>query len=406
MADRAVRDQADAPPTPFEVATGLLYGTVASPSKPNVAASPRAALDAIIRPALARSPCVIGFSGGRDSSALLAVAASLARREGWPAPIPVTLEFASEATAEREWQERVLGHLRLDDWVRMPVADELDLIGSVAAEGLRRHGLLYPANAHVIVPIAREGRGGSVLTGVGGDDIFGSWPWQDIASLFAGRRAPKAADIRRCAHMLSPVVLRADVLRRREPLKLPWLQSPIRGEAAARIARELSSAPRTWNARILWSACWRAWRATARSLELLGADQGGIVSSPFLDPGFLATLARAGGRWGWGGRTATMHALFNDVVPEAVLSRRGKAEFSEPLFGVHTKRFAQEWAGRSGVDATLVDADVLRQVWSARQPHFLSAMALQAAWLASDDRDRSSGGGRELAGAVRGAKCR
>jgi asparagine synthetase B (glutamine-hydrolysing) len=400
------RGHAGTPPTPFEVATGILYGTVPLPPTPSRATTPRAALEAAVLPSLLRAPCVIAFSGGRDSSALLAVAVDLARREGLPTPIPVTLEFASTATVEREWQERVLAHLGLQDWVRLAVSDELDLVGPVAARGLRRHGVLYPANAHVIVPIAEERRGGSVLTGVGGDDIFGAWPWHDLAGLFAGRRTPNAADIRRCAHLLSPLALRAGVLRRREPLALPWLREPARREAAARIARELSSAPRTWNARILWSARWRAWRATARSLELLGANQRGVVSSPFLDPGFLATLARAGGRWGWGDRTATMRALFNDVLPDAVLSRRGKAEFSESLFGVHTKRFAQEWAGRSGVDATLVDADVLRQVWSARQPHFLSAMALQSAWLASDRRASSGDERPELAGVSGGSESR
>lgn len=120
---------------------------------------PRATLEALLRPALARAPCVIGFSGGRDSSALLAVAVALARREGWPEPVPVTLEYDSERTFERPWQEMVIAHVRVDEWVRLKLSDELDFVGPVAAEGLRRHGVLFPANAHMIVPLARAARG-------------------------------------------------------------------------------------------------------------------------------------------------------------------------------------------------------------------------------------------------------
>ena len=102
---------------------------------------------------------MVAFSGGRDSCALLAVAVGLARREGIADPIPITLEFADAATIETGWQERALAHLGVEDRVRVAVADELDLVGPVAARGLRRHGLLYPANAHLVVPMARAARG-------------------------------------------------------------------------------------------------------------------------------------------------------------------------------------------------------------------------------------------------------
>ena len=95
---------------------------------------------------------MIGFSGGRDSSALLAVATALAQREAWPKPVPVTLRYHSERTVERPWQEMMIAHLGVDDWVRLKLTDELDFVGPVAAEGLHRHGVLFPANAHMIVP--------------------------------------------------------------------------------------------------------------------------------------------------------------------------------------------------------------------------------------------------------------
>src|SRR5438128_1990791 len=78
--------------SPLEVATGVPFG-LCDVSLKDVAGSrhPRAALDSLIRPALLTPPCVLGFSGGRDSSALLASALDLARREGLPEPIPITL---------------------------------------------------------------------------------------------------------------------------------------------------------------------------------------------------------------------------------------------------------------------------------------------------------------------------
>jgi hypothetical protein len=49
-----------------------------------------------------------------------------------------------------------------------------------------------------------------------------------------------------------------------------------------------------------------------------------------------------------------MRALFADVVPEALISRWGKAEFSEPMFSNHTRAFGRSWDGRGGIDRGLV----------------------------------------------------
>jgi asparagine synthase (glutamine-hydrolysing) len=278
----------------------------------------------------------------------------------------------------------IIAHLRTEHWVRLKLTDELDFVGPIAAEGLRRHGVLFPANAHMIVPLAREARGGSVLTGVGGDDTFGQWPWFDLGDLFAGRRRARRGDVRRFAHALAPRRLRAEVLRRRTALLLPWLRAEIRHEAALQIALELSREPRTWAARMRFSAGWRPWRAAAWSVALLGSDHRAAVHSPFLAPSYFHALARAGRRSGWGDRTETMRALFGDVVPEALISRRGKAEFSEPMFSEHTRAFARRWDGRSGIDPALLDGDALRRIWTGPRTHSASAMALQAAWLATE----------------------
>jgi asparagine synthetase B (glutamine-hydrolysing) len=368
----------------LEIVSGMPFGSCSVELPASPVAQPRAALAALLRPALANPPCVIAFSGGRDSSALLAVAVDLARREGWMPPIPVTLRFSSAATEETDWQEVVLRHLRLDDWVRLQIGEELDLLGPAATRGLLRHGLLYPANAHVLGPVAEQAAGGHVLTGVGGDDVFGNWPWYDLAGVIAGRSRARVRDVRRLLHSLAPIALRAEIKRRREPLELPWVVASERGNVRRRLAAEFVSAPPSWSARMIWSARWRPWRVTEHSMQVLARDVGATLSSPFLDPSFLLALGAAGGRCGWGNRRATMQALFGDLLPASVISRRGKAEFSEPLFATATKRFAAQWDGDAGPASNLVRPEVLREIWGSRQPNGMSAMLLQASWIAAN----------------------
>jgi asparagine synthase (glutamine-hydrolysing) len=368
----------------LEIVTGMPFGSRPVEPSAGPVPSPRAALASLLRPALENPPCVIAFSGGRDSSALLAVAVDLARREGWQLPIPITLRFASAATDETTWQEVVLRHLRLDDWIRTEIGEDLDVLGPLATRGLRRHGLLYPANAHVVVPMAEQAVGGHLLTGVGGDDVFGNWPWHHLASVITGRARASIRDARRLLHVAAPTSLRAEIKRRREPLGLPWIVSSERRLVAQMLAGELASAPRSWSARMIWSAGWRPWRVCADTMHMLASDAGATLGSPFLDPAFLASLAAAGGRCGWGDRSATMAALFGDLLPESVINRRSKAEFSGPFYATATKRFADEWDGDAGPASDLVSPEVLREIWRSPQPHGMSAMLLQASWIASN----------------------
>src|SRR5665213_2751106 len=109
----------------IELASALVFGVddaippleIAGPER---VATPRIALEAILVDALRRPPCVIGFSGGRDSSALLAVAAHLARREGLDPPIAATNVFPGDVqAAESEWQELLVRHAGIADWQRL-----------------------------------------------------------------------------------------------------------------------------------------------------------------------------------------------------------------------------------------------------------------------------------------------
>jgi hypothetical protein len=64
---------------------------------------------------------------------VLAAAVEVARREGLPDPLSVTLRFPGVAsTEESRWQELVIAHLGVRECERIVVGDELNLLGPVA----------------------------------------------------------------------------------------------------------------------------------------------------------------------------------------------------------------------------------------------------------------------------------
>jgi hypothetical protein len=135
--------------------------------------SAREALEEVIRPALMRPPCLVSFSGDATRGAVLAVAVALARRESPTAPVPATNVFRSAEDAdETSWQEMLVRHLDLSDWLRIEHDDELDLVGPYAQRVLSAHGLLWPANAHFHLPLLDAARDGAMLTGIGGDEVY------------------------------------------------------------------------------------------------------------------------------------------------------------------------------------------------------------------------------------------
>src|SRR5687767_8448978 len=104
---------------------------------PNVGdLAPLAAFEDVVRTALRRPPCVIPFSGGRDSAAVLAVAARIAREEKVDSPVAVTLQFEGGlGTDETDWQKRVIDHCQVQDWIKLTVGDEIDFIGPLSRIG-------------------------------------------------------------------------------------------------------------------------------------------------------------------------------------------------------------------------------------------------------------------------------
>lgn len=366
----------------LEIACGLVFGVEQPKLRLPRAEAPVAALERVILPALRRPPCLVSFSGGRDSSAVLAVATRLARRERLPLPIPATNRFPFEASDESEWQERVVAHLGLSDWIRLEFEDELDCVGPYATRVLRRHGLLWPFNAHFHAPLLERARGGSLLTGVGGDEAFSPSSWLRARQVLSGRVWPVPRDVLRVGFALAPRRVRRRVIRRRSPANMfAWLQEGVRRHVLDLWADEAATEPLRWRRRCGWWLGLRYVRLGIDSVRRLAADEDVLARHPLASLEFAAAMAAVPARRPFGGRSAAMLALFGDFLPEEVLGRQSKASFDRAFWSTHSRSLVERWSGE-GVDPSLVDLAALRRVWASSDPDPRSFTQLQAVWLA------------------------
>ena len=389
-----VRDRVVAPagPTfyamaPLEVAWGWLdTGPEARPvASSGVVADPVTALEEVIRPALERPPCVVQFSGGRDSSLVLAVALRLARREGLPEPVARTHRFPGlHETAEDEWQERVVRRLGVRAWERVDIGDELDLVGPVAGPSLERYGMLWPPLAHVQHFDLAGVRGGSLVDGEGGDEVLGPGRLAPLQQLLARPRVPTLGTLKRIGFSLAPRSLRLVGARRwyRRRIRPPWLRPEAWRWLESALAAELAAEPVDRRRALARHSRLRAVSLYRSNTAALGAEHDVHVVHPLLEPAVLAAVGAAGGRLGFPSRTAAMTSLFGGLLPEDVLVRTSKARFNRSAFNVHSRAFAASWDG-SGVDEAVVDPGRLAEEWAATEPSAMTFALLQSAWLAS-----------------------
>ncbi len=368
--------------SPLEVASGLVFGltpTLPMPTEP--VGDPIEAFERVILPALQRPPCVVSFSGGRDSSAVLAAAARVARREGLPLPIPSTNRFpAAKDSHESDWQERVVAYLGLDDWLKPEFADELDCVGPVATSVLRRHGLLWPFNAHFHVPQLEAAAGGSLLTGIGGDETLSPSSWARARAVLSGRARPQRRDVLRVGFLAAPPPIRRAVLRRRSPFEYAWLRSSARHALAGEWAAHRASEPFGWEAQLAWRRRFRYLQVGLSSLAMLAADVSVRIVHPFTDAGFAAALSLLPKPRRYTDRTAAMRLLFDDLLPDDVLARTSKSGFDQAFWSDWSRAFAADWNG-AGVDPDLVEVEALQHEWASPEPDPRSFTLLQAVWL-------------------------
>jgi hypothetical protein len=369
--------------TPLEIASGVvlhLPGRLPKLPPLEPGTTPRAALEAAILPMLERAPCLVSFSGGRDSSAVLGTADAVARREGLPVPIPITHRFSAAAGAdESEWQDTVVRHLELDDWLRVDLSTELDAVGPVAASVIERHGLLWPCNNYFHDPIFKAASGGAVLTGIGGDEAFVGCNWDRAIAVLQGRVRPVPRDILRVGFALAPAAVKRVFIRRWLPELLPWLRPVARREVERWVAADAAGEPLRYEGRLRRLLGSPAQRTGLQGLDALAADHDAVVAHPLHDPGFFAALAAQPAPDRYRSRTDAMEALVGDLLPPEVLNRSTKSHFSEVVWGPASRELAAGWDG-DALDPEIVDFDRLRQEWAADAPDTQTITLLQSVW--------------------------
>jgi asparagine synthetase B (glutamine-hydrolysing) len=371
---------------PLEISAGMVFGSrrVREPSAEHWPTDgARQTLEQILLEALQRPPCVVAFSGGRDSSAILAEATRVARAHGLEDPIPHTLRFDSAPrTDEVEWQEAVIDHLGLDGWSMCKVDEELDSLGPVAREVLLRHGVHWPPNVHTLRLMLEPAIGGSLVTGNGGDELFTPWAGRRISMLRRGRARPRRHELRPLLRALLPNAVLTELWFRRGRHRLPWLAPAAARRVVRSVAKELMELDESWPAALERYLGSRYLEVSQGLIAAIGRDAKVEVVEPFFDPRYVRAVYSEAPAEGYPSRRVVMERNFGDLLPAKVTGRTSKAVFTEVFTGPMVRRFAREWDG-SGVDTSLIEPERLREMWLSPVPDLRSLVPLQAAWLAS-----------------------
>jgi len=299
--------------SPIEVALGLKLETRVGSTDPLLDRpldDPAEELRTSLARLLQSGPVSIAFSGGLDSALLLVAAVEVARREGLPLPVPVSLRFddAPEAN-ETEYQRGMIEELGLDQWCIVRVEPgELDYAGSTATHVRQRLGLHWPPATHLMVPLLRASRGTTLVHGQGGDELFVGW--RTWPGLWARRKVPSRGHrvlrgwIReRGGH--TDAVVRA----LRHPLpRAAWLTSRGRVRAGRWTLRSIAIEPGTRPEYLRWRFRSERWRAFQATMSAVSGSEGVPIAFPLADASFVEALAR----------TSSFHELPRDAVYESL----------------------------------------------------------------------------------------
>ncbi|MDQ8046073.1 MAG: asparagine synthase-related protein, partial [Solirubrobacteraceae bacterium] len=290
---------------------------------------PRLAIERLLRGAFERGPVWVAFSGGRDSSALLAIAAHVARTDGFDSPIPVTMVFPEVSDTDEEgWQRLVLERLGLlEAWVRLEPGEDLDMIGPYAQRVLRRHGVLVPPNAHAGLPMLDAmGGHGTLVSGAGGDELMEGRP-QRLTSAIWSRRRVRANELTGCVvDDLSGALQRRAIRRTTFLHHFHWLAPATWHRRVAEEIEERSVAPIRFDSLLRRAFTDRHFRAADHAYGLLAGDLGVDVLMPFVEREVVGAFAAS---WGYrfpGERARSLRPLVGDLLPEELITRESKAE--------------------------------------------------------------------------------
>jgi len=344
----------------------------------------RDVLEDIVRKSLQGDrPHYVLFSGGRDSSALLALAVHVARREGLKEPQPVIVRHPdSPESDEQNWQDLVLDHLDLPDQVVIEMHGDQGLLADAARGAMRRRGPVWPAAVQGHGAIYRHLEPGVIISGEGGDMVLTGHRLNTVRIMLS---RPDRRTLRNGLRALRPASLtrlHAKDGMARGTLPSPrWLREPGR-LAYAEALSALLATPLRWDSATRHAGLNRSVCVGMANFEAEVAAHGSVSVNPLADLAFVEALARDGGMLGWGDRTAIFRRLFGDLLPDSVLARGTKAAFNSTRWGEQERQFAHEWDGH-GFDEAWIDAEALRVEWLAERPHPISGFLLQVAWAIS-----------------------
>lgn len=356
--------------TEWEIATGWVSGRLPPPCAAggqDHRPTPLAALEQAVLPALNRPPCVVSFSGGMDSSFVLAVAALAARKNGLAPPIPVSWQVSGAPAAdESARQATVLAELDIHDRVILQAGDDLDFVGPVAGRLLSSWGLRYPGNLHLHLPLLEQVVGGSLLTGVGGDQVLTSWATPPSGMRSRGRTA-------------LPLAVRVALSRRRHRADT-WLHGTVHRDLLRRLEKEACDEPVTPVGRLSWQVSSRALAMGVANLDSVARDLDVQVINPLLDTTFHRALGRSLDDETELTRAEMIGVIGGSNLPPVVARRRPKARFDEVLVRRHTRDLVAGWNG-AAIPADLVNCRALRERWSSSSFPTATSLLLQSVWL-------------------------
>lgn len=293
-------------------------------------------------------PLGVFLSGGIDSSAVVALAAS----RGQP-PRTVSLVFRERGFSEAEYIRTIVSRFRTDH-VELVVAGEDALRALPAAFGSMDQPTVDGINSYLVSGAARQSGLTVVLSGLGGDELFGGYSsFRLVPRLEMARRlTPRVAGrwlallgrpmaglggreklTRWLAQRDSPASAYELVRELFSPAARDELLAPARREAAATEAERWLPLPRDRTDAVSFLELERYTRnVLLRDTDVMSMAQGLEVRVPLLDDRLVSWTAALGGQLKRAGRgpKPLLTAALGELLPPAVVQRR-KMGFTLPF---------------------------------------------------------------------------